>query len=63
METAATVAILLIVWAVCFSLLSLIFLFLWNFVAPTFGIPLLNIYTAMAIVILLGFIGKAVKTA
>lgn len=55
----------LITFAVgCFFLSTWVFELLWNYVMPTvFKLPVLSFWHSAAIVLLLGFIGSAVKSS
>lgn len=63
-DDSSALAIILViagVLAIIFGLLALVstlFMFLWNFIAAHFGIPLVNFWVSVAIVFFLSLIGS-----
>lgn len=44
------------------SLSALVFMVLWNFIAPTFNLPILDFWQSLAITLLIGFVGSAFRS-
>lgn len=44
------------------SLSAVIFMVLWNFVAPVFNLPILDFWQALAVTLLIGFVGSAFRS-
>ena len=47
--------------AVFLTVLSIIFMELWNFVAPTFGLPIITFWVSLAILMLISFLKAGIK--
>lgn len=63
MRTLIIVAGFIALIAGLFALSAWVFMFLWNFIAPTFGLPHIGFWVSAAIVLLLSFVGGAIKSS
>jgi hypothetical protein len=56
------IAIVVIGLAIGFIAVPLIFMFLWNYIAPLFGGPQINFFHALAIIIFLSILAGIFKS-
>lgn len=62
MKKIIFIVLAIVIVGAVYAFASCLFMLLWNFVMPhVFHLPALNFWYAAAIVLLLGFIGNAVR--